>query len=390
MNRKIGLRSLAHARAALTALLIAGVGVVTVHAQSTTYQVMGYNDLGMHCMQPDFSQMMILPPYNNLHAQVIRRGNEPQIIENASIEYRLLDNTRSADKTNFWRYAMPLLGANLAPDIGLTGHGLAGLMSYNTSRHDYEATGIPVTPIDDSGRENPYPIATITAKVGGQVVAQTQAVVPVSWEMSCNLCHNTPGISMATDILRAHDRLHATDIEQHQPVFCAGCHSDNALGTPGQPDVPSLSSAMHGAHSTRMDQANLTNSCYACHPGIRTQCLRDVHAANNITCVNCHGDMAAVANPARSPWLQEPTCGSCHTRAGFEFEQPGVLFRNSVGHGGVQCMTCHNSPHTVTPAVTEADNLQSMRLQGHTGKINTCTVCHTSQPTDPFPHRRDD
>jgi hypothetical protein len=195
---------------------------------------------------------------------------------------------------------------------------------------------------------------------------------------------------MATDILRAHDRLHATDLEQHQPVFCAGCHSDNALGTPGLPDVPSLSSAMHGAHATRMDQANLTNSCYACHPGIRTQCLRDVHAANNITCVDCHGDMAAVANPARNPWLQEPTCGSCHTRQGFEFEQPGVLFRNSVGHGGVQCMTCHNSPHTVTPAVTEADNLQSMRLQGHTGKINTCTVCHTSQPGDPFPHRRND
>jgi hypothetical protein len=26
------------------------------------YVVLGYNDLGMHCMQQDFSEMMILPP----------------------------------------------------------------------------------------------------------------------------------------------------------------------------------------------------------------------------------------------------------------------------------------------------------------------------------------
>ena len=49
------------------------------------------------------------------------------------------------------------------------------------------------------------------------------------------------------------------------------------------------------------------------------------------------------ADPNRVPWAQEPRCDSCHTRAGFQFEQPGTLFRNSVGHGNVHCAACHGS-----------------------------------------------
>lgn len=374
-----------------TAVGIAAIGLMGgMSFIDPNYVVIAYNDLGMHCMQQDFSQIMILPPYNTLHAQVIRRGTEPDIIEtDARVSYVLPSNTHSSDKCNFWTYAPQLLGANLISDVGVTGNGLAGTMTYNAARRDHEAVGIPVTPVDDTGKENPYPLALVRATVGGQVVAQTQAVVPVSWEMSCNLCHNTPGISMATDILRKHDRLHNTTLEMHQPVLCASCHSDNALGAPGQPGVSSLSSAMHTAHASRMDQAGLQNSCYACHPGVRTNCQRDTHAVAGITCVNCHTSMEAVGNPSRRPWLDEPRCDSCHGRPGAEYEQPGTLFRNSVGHGGVQCMTCHGSPHAVGTARTPADNLQARRLQGHSGPLDSCTVCHTVQPTQSFFHRRE-
>ncbi len=354
------------------------------------YAIFAYNDLGMHCMQQDFSQMMILPPYNTLHAQVIRRGVEPEIIEqDARVSFVLPTNTHSSDKCNFWTYAPQLLGMNLAPDVGVTGTAMAGNMVYDPLRRDHKAVGIPVTPIDDSGKENPYPLAHVQATVRGQVVAETQAVVPVSWEMSCNLCHNTPGLSMATDILRKHDRLHNTTLELHQPVLCASCHADNALGAPGQPGVSSLSSAMHLSHAPRMAQANLENSCYACHPGVRTNCQRDAHAVAGITCTTCHTSMEAVGNPARRPWLDQPRCDQCHHRPGAEYEQPGTLFRNSVGHGGVQCMTCHGSPHAVGVARTPADNLQARRLQGHAGPIDTCTVCHTVQPSEAFFHRRE-
>ncbi len=351
------------------------------------YVVFAYNDLGMHCMQSDFSQMMVLPPFNTLHAQVIRRGGEPSIQSSAVVTYELPTNTHSSDKTNFWQYAPALLGANVPPDIGLAGFGLRGTMTYDSTRRDYVATGIPVTPIDDDGKENPFPLAIVTAWRNGAVVAQTQAVVPVSWEMSCNICHNDPSQSTASNILKAHDRLHGTNLYSSQPVMCASCHADNALGTPGTPGVPNLSSAMHTAHASRVEGIPLANACYACHPGIRTNCQRDVHAANGVTCTDCHGSMADVGNPARNPWVEEPRCGGCHTRQGFEFEQPNTLFRNSVGHSGVQCMSCHGSPHAIGPAITEKDNLQANRLQGHSGPINTCTVCHTSTPSEAFFHR---
>jgi hypothetical protein len=222
------------------------------------------------------------------------------------------------------------------------------------------------------------------------VLAKTQAVVPVSWEMSCQLCHNDPGVSTATDILRDHDRLHGTTLEQQKPVMCASCHADPALGAPGMPGVPNLSSAMHLAHAPRMGEINLENSCYACHPGIRTQCQRDVHAARGITCTDCHAGMDAVGDPARRPWLDEPRCAECHTRPGFEFEPAGVLFRDAVGHGGVKCIACHSSPHAITPATTAADNHQSISQQGHAGVINSCNLCHSTPPSDPFPHRSDD
>ena len=391
---RLGRMTLTAIAVGVTACLGAGALLGMREPELTgTHLVVGYNDLGMHCMQSDFSQMMILPPYNTLHAQVIRRGAEPEIVQggDASVTFELPTNTHSSDKCNFWKFAPQLLGANVPPDMGVAGFGMSGLMVYKSARKDYEATGIPVTPVDDDGKENPYPFALITAKNDrGVVIAQTQAVVPVSWEMSCNLCHNTPGESTATSILKSHDRLHATQLEQHQPVMCAQCHSDNALGAPGQPGVSSLSAAMHTAHAPRMGQVNMTNNCYACHPGVRTDCLRDVHSERGMTCTDCHGSMAAVGEPTRRPWLDQPRCDSCHQRQGFEFEQPGQLYRNSVGHKGVQCMTCHGSPHAMGPARTAADNAQAIRLQGHAGKLNDCTVCHITTPSEPFFHKLDD
>jgi hypothetical protein len=228
----------------------------------------------------------------------------------------------------------------------------------------------------------------------GSVLASTQAVLPVSWELRCDLCHGnpSPGLDAELDILRDHDRLHNTTLEANQPVFCASCHADPALGAPGQPGISMFSHAMHGAHADRLVDlpATLTNDCYACHPGERAQCQRDVHEMNAVRCNDCHGGMADVGSPDRTPWVDEPRCADCHSRPGFEFEPQGVLFRNATGHGGVACVVCHGSPHAITPTVTQADNLQHQSLQGHPGTLNDCTVCHIQMPHDPFPHRGDD
>ncbi len=65
------------------------------------YIVIGWNDLGMHCMDPSYEDFAVLPPYNTLWAQVIRRGDEPDIVTSGvTVEYSFPDNTDSTTKTN--------------------------------------------------------------------------------------------------------------------------------------------------------------------------------------------------------------------------------------------------------------------------------------------------
>ena len=80
-------------------------------------------------MNESFANLAVLPPYNNLWAQVIRQGPNPEIVTSGvTVEYSIIDNTYSVGKTDFWQYAKQLFGADLAPNVGLTGATLAGQM----------------------------------------------------------------------------------------------------------------------------------------------------------------------------------------------------------------------------------------------------------------------
>ena len=95
--------------------------------------------------------------------------------------------------------------------------------------------------------------------------------------------------------------------------------------------------------------------------------------------------MNAVANPNRRPWIDEPRCGDCH---GSQFaENPGKLFRQSTGHGGLYCEACHNSSHAILPSTQPRDNMQVIALQGFAGTLQDCAVCHgNAVPPGPGPH----
>ena len=73
----------------------------------------------------------ILPPYNVVNAQVVRTdaNGRPRWSTTTGVALRysaIADangsvNSRSQDKTNFWRYVARTYGANLAPGQGLKG-----------------------------------------------------------------------------------------------------------------------------------------------------------------------------------------------------------------------------------------------------------------------------
>jgi hypothetical protein len=246
------------------------------------------------------------------------------------------------------------------------------------------------------------------------------------------------------------------------------------------PDMPPAIDAQGNRRDPVLTQGILEETCYLCHPGKRTQCMRGAMANGGLVCQDCHGQMAQVGDDfthnvslpdnignfdlgpdfydndsatPRVPWANEPGCGSCHTGyatdnlagdpnvlvsptdtlgnadgirllAAYRVEQdpddansfiplgkgapivpinkafaenvvtaddmpgdPGAignpkLYRVSTGHGGLFCESCHGSTHAEWPTANPNanDNIASSQLQGHSGYIAECTVCH--EPND--------
>ena len=375
--------------------------------------VLAWNDLGMHCYQADFSTFQILPPYNVFWAQVIKRGEKPAVItDGIEVLYKTLNVENPQRHTNFWDYAAGY-GWELEPGVGLKGKRTAGSMEA-VSDH-FLAEGVPVVDFNDDGTWDPFPMFTVSARdQTGATLAETINVAPASTEMACDLCHKADSMQGTMQaILKAHDEHEETDLfrqaESGKPVMCSSCHADPAMGVTESKDCKlSLSAAMHGFHAEKLaetDQQLPKNVCHTCHPGPKTKCLRDVMSQAGLTCTNCHGGMEEVGDPARTPWVNMPSCMTCHTDAledpvSARIKKPNErltadmasLYRHSKAHGGggIYCAACHGSPHAVTPAANDRDNEQAIRLQGHEGPIDKCTLCHLNQPEGEFWHFRDE
>ncbi|MET0066754.1 MAG: cytochrome C [Candidatus Thiodiazotropha sp.] len=453
-----------------------------------THQVLAFNDLGMHCADLDYSNFVILPPFNVLHSQVIERGERPTLLDEsqASVSYYATGDASgsinttsqnlagSIDKSNFWdtnpdtgnRYVFDLFGLDPQPDEGLMfGQAMPGISDpynanapqafndYDSGKAWFSAHGIPILPIDDLGQLNAYPLMRVEAAdtMGGTALASIDVVLPVASEADCQNCHASGEIAAPlsssidfvlpddiTDpnavlqaakqnIMLLHDARHGTQLMANRPVLCASCHYSAALDlTASGPNSEQLthdtmSEVMHGYHGRLTDAdsgqpvfpspGSLEDTCYQCHPGKTTQCLRGAMGGAGIVCQDCHGSMLAVGQASRQAWSSEPRCESCHTgdasshlgtsiRQNIAWdgdidtatprtasnkrfaENDATLYRNSLGHGGVACEGCHGSPHAIWPNANPQsnDNIAATQLQGHAGTLSDCGVCHTSLP----------
>lgn len=551
------------------------------------FQIIAANDLGMHCSDLDHQVVSILPPFNVVHAQAIRKGtanSDPQVLKDDVVDVVYSAVSNPADpvnakpavvpvfKTNFWSinpntgktygydaydplYPQGVLQLfPLDPDRGLPGPDLAELylgtgqltagqqkmpgisnafVANTPQRFDrfdtdipffknlpfgsvvqnvnwFAADGIPILPIDDQGRENPYPLMRVQAldKTGsltgtaGKALASVDVVLPVSWEAQCNNCHTDPidggngaaaklaengsprshtpfSVTVSIDApgdtdgqrllnaakinaLRLHDAKHGTQLDAARPVVCATCHYSPALDLAHlgpndsngkqQTKHHSMSNVMHAHHGQFTDlfpeipapgtnaaarQQVVDQTCYQCHPGKSTQCLRGAMFSSGVQCQDCHGNMAQLGNDfskgvspgtpgafdlsgaLRVPWADEPACGSCHTgdainnmsgmsgvlassdmirliqaykvgdpsarpikASNTRFAENERLYRISKGHGGLMCEGCHGSTHAIWPVKPDSgvyianDNMAAQQLQGHSGTLTECTACH--------------
>jgi len=410
-------------------------------ALAANWTLVGWNNLGMHCMDSDFSVLSLLPPYNTINAQLIDpQGNfvtDPSAA-GITVTYEAVAdpdgsiNTTSQDhKTNFWQYVQKLFGVAPPPDVGLGPQGAAmpgplnqpQPMTWDSQAQWFIAEGIPFTPWDDNHVKNTYPLLRLVARDSAHIeLTHLDIVAPVSDEMDCKACHLSnsgpaakpapdwvhnadPDLDMRLNILLLHDNKQGTNLYPAalagNPALCAGCHLSEALPGSGQPGIPPLTQSIHGLHAAVVDPlTNLTlesssnrTACYRCHPGSATRCLRGAMGAAvapdgtlEMQCQNCHGPMSAVAATTRTGWFDEPACQSCHT---------GTATHNN---GQIRYTSVFDAPGHVRQAVdqtfatnpnTPGENFSLYRFStGHGGL--QCSACHGSTHAEfPSSHRND-
>lgn len=454
---------------------------------SEEYKVFAMNRRGMAFPDYDFSVSAIFPPANFLVAQVvaINPAQKPALLDDTQVEVRYSAvsdangsiNSVSSTKTNFWEHANELYHFYspiiFQPDQGV--HGMTAeaqwmpgfdnapqkFTRYDTLTSTFTAPYIPITPVDDLGSKNYFPLYKIEAvdRATQQPLASTVVPLPMAEPMHCELCHITGGVAAddltsqrfggltwsdepdpannaKQNIAILHSLVAGLDLTIRQPYLCAECHyspiaDPDGTGPVGiyQPRRNPLSISIHAWHALDRDRnvpsdnaqalipENGEASCKICHGGIQPYTRGPMHE-QGMVCQDCHGGMMSVgksplvgAADTRRPFVDEPRCESCHTgdevsHLGDELvlrkaydepdpfatprlatnrrfaEQPGTLYRNSIGHGGLTCISCHGSPHAEWPVATDEthDNDIAMRLQGHAGTIVECSACHGTNP----------
>ena len=412
--------------------------------------VLGWNDLGMHCMDGDFSVFSLLPPYNTIHAQVI--DNAGHLVLSGSgitVTYEAIAdptgsiNRSSAGKTNFWTFIQPLFGVSLPIDTGLKGNHMPGAsntpqaMGFDSVLNQYGAVGIPITPYDDAKHKNYYPMMKLVARdSSGTALASARIVLPLSDEMDCRACHasgvgSKPPGGWAYDanaerdykrnILRVHDgRSRGSTVFQAAlgtagydaaglaatadggtPILCARCHLSNALSGVGIAGANPLTESLHSFHAGVVDPVtsqplgDSTNrtACYRCHPGSATRCLRGVmgnsvaaDGSMQIQCQNCHGLMADVGRRGRSGWLDEPSCQNCHT--GTATSNSGqIRYTSALSAPGMPRLAFNDRFATNADVPATGHNLY--RFSKGPGGLQ-CEGCHGSTHAEfPSSHQND-
>ncbi len=337
---------------ALTATLAAAALVATAapllaSQSASTYKVIAWNDLGMHCACPTFGGFLLLPPFNTVKAQVFKYGtNDPVLITSANaagmtVTYSMVENTDAILQADpyfsQWISYSPKLFPGFAPVVGgkvmgLAGNGIAGTMTYDSTLLDWTAVGIPAYPvttgdptkdimIDPLGGPNRDPFLTTNVYVKdstGKIVAQTSTVTPVAFGGCCS-CHlklaaangypSTPAGSFAYLGKMHGQNSSKIDISMIDPdgdgvggpIRCSWCHWDPAMGENAAPGLAAVwpnYTILPGATFTKADvkvsQYSFSDVLHRFHtqdplvlstydPNIANNCY-DCHPGNNVNC----------------------------------------------------------------------------------------------------------
>jgi hypothetical protein len=206
-------------------------------------------------------------------------------------------------------------------------------------------------------------------------------------KVQCSRCHYSPALDLAQAGPVDEPALYKLGRQQTRHTSMSNAmhaHHGNLppfMGAALFPDMPPADDPLRTAGNNPVNKYErdiLENSCYQCHPGKETQCLRGAMYSGGVVCQDCHGNMAEVGNDfsirvspsnpgdfvvdgsLRVPWASEPGCQSCHTGDAMNPQHPAGAIVASDGLRLLQAYTPEtiNVPDVAAP-VEVATMIQS-------------------------------
>jgi len=227
--------------------------------------------------------------------------------------------------------------------------------------------------------------------------------------VNCESCHG-PGSLSVIELKKMTDGTPKCDSDtmlplaelpaQAQTLICLKCHSANA-----QPNLTQWSSGPHASNEVscfdchklhsgvqqKLTRHDMAETCFSCHPNIRSQFAQTSHHPVNehkMDCTACH-DPHETTNRNQ---LREPTVKATCTRCHMEYQGPFVYEHADVTE---DCTNCHN-PHGAPNDPLLNQGMPFLCLQCHAGHndgrsiggalsslsmkqvfFNRCTDCHS-------------
>ena len=151
---------------------------------------------------------------------------------------------------------------------------------------------------------------------------------------------------------------------EKEKLSCEACHG------PGSNHVkdPANRSALIGfTKEWGTPVAQQTAMCLTCHDGGERMFWQgSTHAANQLSCSDCHNPMAKISATGllKKPSINE-TCYTCHQQQRAEFAKRSHM---PVNEGKLSCVDCHNPHGSTSKALLKNDSVNE-----------TCYSCHAEK-----------
>ncbi len=201
----------------------------------------------------------------------------------------------------------------------------------------------------------------MTVGKNGDANCLTNRALDQGKSVVCQVCHYTPALDLAqfgplggdaaNPDAAANGRVQRIQQSNSRVLHMAHAKLTTLFPVMPAPEPDSAATGLPGNQADR--EAVLEQTCYQCHPGTNTKCMRGAMADGGMVCQDCHGDLtqvgddftknvsAALPFPAgadltkRVPWANEPGCGSCHTGdANSNMADPKVATVNGYDTNG--------------------------------------------------------